>query len=186
MKHSDFFIELEFLGSAGFRWRCTDVGSWTIAAVQLDRDDPHWYEGPPYIADEVVFDEQEIEHCQLTLEDALKAAVHEYEDSGHPGYSAEAVRRMLETRRAHSYPHEGVLRFDRCRPDGEIFHPFAGRKEGQNWAVEIYLPFLNTYDVMLERDFIALPRVKASDVRARSVAARSRDLLESASRLPNN
>lgn len=172
MKHSDFFIGLEFLGSAGLRWRCTDVGLRTILAIQLDCDDPHWYEGPPYIVKEVVFDEQEIENCHLTPEDALKAAVHEHKSSAHPGYPAEAVRRMLEARRAHCYPHEGVLRFDRCRPDGEILHPYAGRKEGQDWMVEIYLPFLNTYDAMLELDFITLPRANASDLRVRSATAR--------------
>lgn len=132
MKHSDFFLGLEFLGVAGFRWRCTDIGLRTILAIQLDRDDPLWYEGPPYIAEEVVFDEQEIEYCHLTASDALKAAVYEHKSSGHPGYPAEAIRRMLEVRHAHRYPHEGVLRFDRCRPDGEILHPYAGRKEGRD------------------------------------------------------
>ena len=170
MKHSDFFLGLEFLGSAGFRWRCTDVGLRTILAVQLDRDDPRWYEGPPYIAKEVVFDEQEIKHCHLTPEDALKAAIREHKSSGHPGYPAEAVRRMLAARHAHRYPHEGVLRFDRCRPDGEILHPYTGREEGEGWIIELYLPFLNTYDAMPELDFIALPRANAPDVRARSAA----------------
>lgn len=170
MKHSDFFLGLEFLGPAGFRWRCTDLGQRTILAIQLDREDPHWYEGPPYIAKEVVFDEQEIEHCHLTASDALKAAVHEHKDSGHPGYPAEAVRRMLEVRHACRYPHEGVLRFDRCRPDGESLHPYAGQKEGGDWMVEFYLPFPNTYGTMLESDFIALPRAKAPDIRARSAA----------------
>jgi len=118
----------------------------------------------------VVFDEQEIEHCHLTTEDALKAAVHEHESSGHPGYPADAIRRMMEARHIHLYSHEGVLRFDRCRPDGEILHPYAGRREGGDWMVELYLPFLNNYGAMLERNFIALPRAKASDVRARSVA----------------
>lgn len=170
VNHSDFYIGLEFEGSAGFRWRCTDVGTRTILAIHLDRGNPDWYQGPPYIAKEVVFDEYEIEHCHLTQSDALKAAVYELKSSGHPGYPAEAVRWMLAARHAHNYPHEGVLRFDRCRPDGEILHPYSGRKEGDDWMVELYLPFLNTYDAMLERDFIALHRAKASDVRARSVA----------------
>lgn len=172
MKHADFSIGLEFLGRAGLLWRCTDVGSRTIVAVLLDRDDPHWYEGPPYIAGEVVFDEQEIEDCHLTQSDALKAAIQEHERSGHPGYPADAVSRMMEARHAHRYPNEGVLRFDRCRQDGEILHPYAGRKEGEAWIVEIYLPFLDAYDVMFELDFIALPRAKASDVLARSAVKR--------------
>lgn len=137
-------------------------------AVQLDHDDPNWYQGPPYIAKEVVLDEQEIEHCHLAEADALKAAVQEHDSSGHPGYPAEAVRRMLEARHTYRYPHDGVFRFDRRRPDGEILHPYAWRKKGKAWMVELYLPFLNTYDTMPELDFIALPRATTSDVHARS------------------
>jgi hypothetical protein len=37
MKHSDFKIGLEFLSGSG-RWRCTDVGKRTIAALKLDHD----------------------------------------------------------------------------------------------------------------------------------------------------
>lgn len=168
VKHADFHIGLEFVGSAGFRWRCTDVGTRTILAVQLDRTDPDWYQGPPYIAKEVVFDEHEITRCHLTNTDALAAAVHEHKTAGHPGYPVDAVQRMMEARHAHRYPHEGVLRFDRRRPDGEILHPYAGRKEGDTWVVELYLPFRDIYDTMAERDFIALPRASAFDVQARA------------------
>jgi hypothetical protein len=61
-----------------------------------------------------------------------------------------------------------VLRFDRRRSDGEILHPFAGRKEGGAWMIDLYLPFRNTYDAMVECDFIALPRASADDVRTRA------------------
>lgn len=168
MKHADFHVGLEFLGRAGFRWRCTDVGTRTILAIQLDRNDPHWYQGPPYIATEVVFDEQEIRGCHLTNDDALAAAVLDHRTSGHPGYPVEAVTRMMDASHAHPYPHPGVLRFDRRRADGEILHPYAGRREGRTWMVELYLPFLQTYEVMTEQDFIALPRASAPDVRARA------------------
>lgn len=168
MKLSDFRIGLEFSGAAGFRWRCTDVGSRTILAIQLDDDDPNWYQGPPYIAVEVVFDEQEIGRCHLSDSDALASAVREHKATAHPGYSVDAVERMMKARHAHPYPHPGVLRFDRCRWDGEILHPYAGRKNGSVWLVEFYLPFLERYDVMPERDFIALPRASAHDVRARA------------------
>lgn len=170
MKHSDFHIGLEFVAMAGFWWRCTDVGTRTITAVQLDRDDdPNWYRGPPYIAVEVVFDEHEIAACHLTEEDAIKAAIHEHETSGHPGFPHEDVMRMLEARRrpADRYPHKGVLRFDRRREDGEILHPYAGRKDGDAWVVLLYLPFLRTWAEMPEREFIALPVAIAVDVRAR-------------------
>lgn len=174
MKHTDFYIGLEFVGGASFLWRCTDVGTRTILAIRLDRDEPDWYQGPPYIADEKAFDEQEIERCHLTSADALAAAMCERETSGHPGYPDEAVRRMMEVRRAHRYPHKGVLRFDRRRSDGEVLHPYAGRKDGDTWMIDLYLPFQDAYDVMAELDFIALPRTSVEDVRRRATLAHNR------------
>ena len=76
MKHSDFKIGREFLTETG-RWRCTDVGKRTIAAIKLDHDDdPAWYNGPPYAIVEHVFDEDAIEG----LSPAPKRRT--YDDSG--------------------------------------------------------------------------------------------------------
>jgi 23S rRNA A2030 N6-methylase RlmJ len=78
MKHSDFKIGIEFLTATG-RWRCTDVGARTIAAIRLDLDhDPAWYNGPPYAVAEQLFDEDSIEACELapqerTFDDSGKA-----------------------------------------------------------------------------------------------------------------
>ncbi|RDJ98106.1 hypothetical protein [Paraburkholderia lacunae] len=170
MKHSDFYIDLEFLGPAGFRWRCTDVGTRTVVAIQLDDDDPNWYRGPPYVAKEVVFDEHEIERCHLTDEEAIRAAIHEADTSELPGYPNDFVNHMMRARFEEPgapYPHKGVLRFDRCTPDGEILHPYASSKDGARWIVRLYLPFQRTSSDMPERDFIALPIATAADVRAR-------------------
>jgi hypothetical protein len=35
MKHGDFHVGLEFVGSGGFWWRCTDVGTRTVVAIHL-------------------------------------------------------------------------------------------------------------------------------------------------------
>ncbi len=76
MEHSDFQIGLEFLTETG-RWRCTDVGTCTIAAIRLDLDhDPRWYEGPPYAVVEHVFDEEDIAACRRAPNQ------HHYDDSG--------------------------------------------------------------------------------------------------------
>jgi hypothetical protein len=61
-----------------------------------------------------------------------------------------------------------VLRFDRRAPDGEILHPYAGRREGEQWFVLLYLPFSQTFGEMPERDFITLPIATAVDVRTRA------------------
>jgi hypothetical protein len=79
---------------------------------------------------------------------------------------------MMKARRAHSYPHEGALRFDRRRDDGEILHPYAGRTDGSTWMVDVYLPFQESYDAMTEEDFIALPRATAQDIRSRADRAK--------------
>lgn len=63
MKHSAFKIGMEFMTGAG-RWRCTDVGTRTIAAIRLDLDhDTSWYNGPPYAVAEMVLDEYGLEDC---------------------------------------------------------------------------------------------------------------------------
>lgn len=79
MNLRNFHIGLEFFAGAGFRWRCTDTGSRTVLAIRLIGRTPDWLVGPPYIVDEVVFDEREMEHCYLTQEDAILAAKHEHE-----------------------------------------------------------------------------------------------------------
>ena len=64
MQRRDFQIGCEFLTSAG-RWRCTDIGKRTIAAIRLNHDDdPSWYNGPPYAVMETVFDEYDFEGCE--------------------------------------------------------------------------------------------------------------------------
>jgi hypothetical protein len=79
MKHSDFKIGLEFLTAAG-RWRCTDVGTRTVAAIRLDLDhDPGWYAGPPYAVVERVFDEDGIEDCDPAPQERV------FDDSGRAG-----------------------------------------------------------------------------------------------------
>lgn len=172
VKHSDFYIGLEFFGTAGFRWRCTDVGTRTVLAIQLDHDNPDWYQGPPYIAKETVFDESEIVRCHMTLDEGIAAALRDYESSGHPGYPAKVVSRMMKARFADHYPHKGVLRFDRRRADGEILHPYAGHGQDNAWIVELYPPFQVSFDTMAEDDFIALPRATAKDIQQRAAQSR--------------
>ncbi len=84
MKHSDFQIGCEFTTPAG-RWRCTDIGTRTIVAIRIDLVETRtildgrpvrryltheeaelegWFNGPPYVLAEVVFDEHGIVECK--------------------------------------------------------------------------------------------------------------------------
>lgn len=72
MQLNEFNIGLEFYTGTG-KWRCTDVGTRTIAAIYLDDldpisgepVDPSWFAGPPYAVSEHVFDEYDLEGCSL-------------------------------------------------------------------------------------------------------------------------
>ena len=76
MRHSEFSIGCEFTTETG-RWRCTDVGTRTIAAIRLNHDDdPSWYHGPPYALAEYVFDESDLEGCEPAPAD------RRFDDSG--------------------------------------------------------------------------------------------------------
>lgn len=78
MKHSDFEIGLEF-GTATGLWRCTDIGTRTIIAINVT-DDSSWMNGPPYAVAERVFDEYDMDGCYTSLEQALIDG----ENSGEP------------------------------------------------------------------------------------------------------
>jgi hypothetical protein len=96
MKPSNFYIGPEFICGA-FWYRCTDIGSRTVVAIRLAEDDSIWYEGPPYMIEEVVLDEAELEDAHLSEKDHIRAALDEADTSGYPNYSHEAVSRMLSS-----------------------------------------------------------------------------------------
>ncbi len=64
MEHSEFRIGGEFVTATG-RWRCTDIGTRVIIAIQVGATDPSWYNGPPFAVPEVVFDEHDLKGCSL-------------------------------------------------------------------------------------------------------------------------
>ena len=63
VERTEFVIGQTFW-CGGQAWRCTDIGTRTVAAIRLDHDDdPSWYNGPPYAVAETVFDEYDLEGC---------------------------------------------------------------------------------------------------------------------------
>ena len=140
-----------------------------MVAIRLVENDQVWYQGPPYMVEEVVLDEARLADCHLTEEEHIEAAIVEADTLGHPGYPSEAVHRMTEARLKNPiYPRKGVLRFDRVRADGEILHPYAARRIADEWVISVYLPFTHNWSEMPELDFIALPTATPADVKRRS------------------
>ena len=171
MQIADFHIGLEFI-CGPFWWRCTDVGTRTVAAIRLVEDDPVWYEGPPYMVEEVVLDEAELEDAHLSEEEKIQASIEESRMSGHPGYEHGVVSRMMDEKLdGDRYPRgRRLLEFDRVRTDGEILHPYAARRDGctdrNAWIIRLYLPFGKEWTEMGEREFLALPLSTPAAVRA--------------------
>ncbi len=98
MKLSDFRIGLEFLDPRGLRCRCTDIGKRTVIAIYLDRDDPIWYQGPPYIVHEMVFDEAYIAKSYPDPLALVEGRLAQARYSAHPGFSASNFVRIVDER----------------------------------------------------------------------------------------
>jgi len=66
MNKTEFEIGLKFY-CADKQWMCTDIGTRTINAICLSnhKNDPTWFNGPPYACAEIVFDENDQEGCLL-------------------------------------------------------------------------------------------------------------------------
>ncbi|MGF6507858.1 hypothetical protein [Paraburkholderia sp. 32] len=172
MKPSEFHIGLEFT-CGPFWWRCTDTGTRTVTAIRLVEDDPVWYEGPPYMVNEVVLDEAELEDAHRSEAEKIRASIDEARLPGHPGFSHAALCRMMDEKLdSGPYPHKRLLQFDRVRADGEILHPYAarrdGRSDGRSWIIRLYLPFTNEWAELEESGFRALTLSTPAAIRNRA------------------
>ena len=173
MKPTNFHIGLEFF-CRPFRYRCTDIGSRTVAAIRLVEDEPIWYEGPPYMIREVVLDEADLRDAFLSDEEAVEASIKDSRNGGHHGFDHSDVRRMMSAKLADDhYPRSRrLLEFDRVRTDGEILHPYAARRAGNTnenvWFIRVFLPFTKEWLELPEREFISLPLSTPAAVRARA------------------
>lgn len=64
MNHSEFQINDDFF-CGKCKWKCTDIGTRTIAAIKLNENYPaDWLNGPPYQVEELVFDENDFAACE--------------------------------------------------------------------------------------------------------------------------
>ncbi|MBF0181815.1 MAG: hypothetical protein HQM03_17500 [Magnetococcales bacterium] len=67
--YASISIGTEFY-SGDRKWRCTDKGTRTIIAINIDNDDQSLYNGPPYAVAEIVFDEYDLEGIErIVLKD---------------------------------------------------------------------------------------------------------------------
>ena len=154
MKHYDFALGMEFMSSGGLRYRCTDIGTRTILAISLEVDDDRLLEGPPYMQDEIVFDEVDMERCFTSLKEAIQMSTRK---SKHPGYSSSAMKAMIKSKGDDyfRYPRKNLLRQDRLF-SGDVVHPFAIRQDAGEWKVFCYLIYADRPIEFSETDFLSL------------------------------
>lgn len=163
MKISDFYIGLEFQNSAQ-SFRCTDVGTRTISAIALDKDDEGWYVGPPYMVDERLFDERAIKSLFLDSAQAVHQSVTEGNDTG-LSYPNDAVKIMMAQKyspQMADYRNKPLLRHDKVI-DGEIHHPYAAELLDGSWVVLSFIPYLERFTSTPEAAFRDAPMAIRQD-----------------------
>lgn len=155
MKIVDFHIGLNFQSHGGLRYRCTDVGSRTIAAIRLDVDDEIWLQGPPYLQSEILMDETTLDGCYPDGKEGLRQMLTQDEQRNHPGFSSDVVKKMIEEKFSDAvrrYPRGGLLKADKCF-EGDIAHPYSVTQDSEGtWHVMAYLLFA--------KRFIAIPDIQ--------------------------
>lgn len=156
MKLEDFQIGKTFYGLAGFLWLCTDKGTRTVSAIRIDEKlDPLWYAGPPYMVEEVVFNEDDIKSCYTSERDMLKERLSEINNSSHPNFRSEDIVKMIRDRNF-DYPRDRILKKDRVDSSGNILHPYSAYLKGDIWIIKCFEIFDRTYSEIPENDFINL------------------------------
>ena len=96
MKHAEFRIGLEFHTATG-AWRCTDVGTRVVTALQLGHPDPTVYEGPPYPVAEIAFDEDSQDAASLRPQKLVVIGVLDSQTMKYRAVaSAEALKREVD------------------------------------------------------------------------------------------
>lgn len=179
MKHSDFSIGMRFLTAVGL-WICTDVGTRTIAAIRLPDDTEEemmgatleqWLQGPPYVLNETLFNERDIELAYVDWEQDLLGRLNDR----HPGFLSEDMRRLMCSKGKRK--HRSLLATERLRGD-QLLHPYDLEGTGTKATVSVLEVFTRVWLTVPVAEFLALPVSTDVDV------ARLADLHGRPSRLP--
>lgn len=167
MKLEEFEIGKKFFSSGGFEWLCTDKGTRTISAIMLDpKKSEIWFQGPPYMVSEEIFDELDIQTCYLRFEDSFSQSLQDLKTSSHPNFHSEDIFKMLREKLT-NYPRTPIFRKDRVDQQGFIWHPYSAKKINNDWFILIFELFSRTYSEMHEDIFIQLPYATEDSMKIR-------------------
>lgn len=165
MKIEDFEIGKEFYASAGFKWRCTDIGTRTILAIMIDpKKDKSWFEGPPYAVCEEVFDRHDMKSCYTDDTEMLIERISSLNKSSHPNFSVQDVFKMISEKEVNDYPRTNLLKRDRVSLTGEILHPYTAIKENEEWFIKTFELFSKEYNIISEDIFLTFKIATEQDM----------------------
>lgn len=171
MKITDFQIGSHFMTSTGQIWRCTDIGTRTILAIEIEPEkDKHWYIGPPYVVTEKVFDEKDIKTCYRNEKEAVLEGVTDFNLNIHPGYPADISREFMITLwspESRAYPMARLFRVDRVDENGEIYHPYGAHELDGKWQIKVYVLFTRELASFPEDVFIQMTPATEQNFRQR-------------------
>lgn len=159
MKINDFQIGEQFYGSGGFSWLCTDKGTRTICAIMLEPDkESIWFEGPPYMLNEKVFDEDEIKNCYLNLSEHIIESLESL--NKRPSFLNTDVIKMMNEKIQDRinfnkiFKQSELLRRDRVTEDFKILHPYSMIRLEDGWYIKTFDIFNKIYSQVHENIFI--------------------------------
>lgn len=174
MKISDFKIGEDFYTSVA-KWRCTDIGSFSITAIRWPdpQHEPHEYEhahlwlaGPPYVLPQEVFDEKKMEGAYRSPNDLFSRT----ERSSHPGFPDSDMKKLMSFHRLGVLsPYEkryrsGLMSLDRVRGD-EVLHAYDW-EDGptQDCQIKVYDLFRRSWSQVELTQWLSLPICTEEDL----------------------
>jgi hypothetical protein len=182
MKIEDFKINEFFYGSAGFHWKCTDIGQRTISAICVSNiPNSKWMEGPPYMLKEECFDEEEMTRCYQHTDEHLLDVLKKGKESYHPGFSGDIFFKLFEYEDQNQeikYPRENLFRFERVGENGEIYHLYNAVKKNEKWFIKVVELFSEEFSEIEEDKIINLKIADEEDIKKRAISLDRKPLFE--------
>ena len=157
MKLSDFEIGKTFFGPGGFEWLCTDKGSRVVVAIMLEPyKASYWFEGPPYVVQEVVFGSEDFSSLYTDETQEIIKTMNEIDISSHPGFDSPDLFKMMKSERV-NYPYKKLLKFDRVGKNGYVYHPYSAVKKEDIWFIKVFELFSKQYTEIEQEEFVQMP-----------------------------
>lgn len=167
MKLQQFEIKKSFYLQNGDEYICTDICQHSIVAIfKNPRLKDIWFQGPPYVLEEVIFEEKDFYSC---FENKADIKIISPPDPLYISFfSTEEVQYLKnhKVKISSQYSRLKILDYDRKSSNGDILHPYFIEKEKEEWIVHFVNLQDKYFDTMSEKSFLLLPTAQDQDYRS--------------------